>query len=270
MTTTFHDKGVIMSANNPLPKRLEQMIKQPQLPLDDEMFALLRQWFPYAPVLIRGSADRREFDFLKWLLKGRVVEVLLKLEASPLSIDHRIASLLRDYGRKTCPHGPYPAQPMSQQLFGWIGIEMGNPPWHRHPRTAFIELPTVRMLETYARMLGGRLEQREFFPGGVYIVENLTDEQKDAVSAIAREHDLKGHWLFGGGSIVFSANRPTPRPKPPVGVRAEELERMRKETEALLIEMMIAAGADMSEKPLDVEIQQTILDQIAQEERAVK
>lgn len=266
-TQPHEEKGDSMSANNPLPKRLEKMTRQPQLPLGSQMFALLRQWYPYAPWPIRGSSDSRELAFLKWLLKGRVVDVLLTLEASELSVDRRIAGLLRDYGRKTCPHGPYPAQPITMLLFGWIGIEMGNPTWGRHENKVFIELPTVRLLETYTRMLGGRHEQMEFFPGGVCIAENLTDEQMEAIAAISRDHGLHGHCLFGGGSIVYSTDRPQPGPpQPPVGPHGQQLEELRQKSERLLIEAMIATGADFTEHPLDEDIHRAIAEQIACED----
>jgi hypothetical protein len=133
MTTTSNDKGDTMSANNPLPKHLEKLTRQPRLPWGDEVFALLRQWYPYAPASTNlGSVVHKEQHFLRWLIAGRVIRVLQELDRSDQKIDHQIAASIREFGRRDLPMGcPGIGKAQALGLFGWIGVEMGNPTWPR-------------------------------------------------------------------------------------------------------------------------------------------
>jgi len=181
----------------------------PQPPME-EVIGILRKWLPYAPEHCSGSHQVPIFKVLRKLLSGRVVEVLRALDSSTDADDHQIAAALRRYGRRECLSGPAMAKVWARGMYGWIGIEMGNPTWDPGPSVCYIELPTTRMLETLAKMSGGEQGVNEFFPNGYFKLQWLPTEVDEALWALHFAHRL-GSWHMHGCNLISSITRQVDR-----------------------------------------------------------
>lgn len=165
---------------------------------------LLRRWLPYAPERFRGSSlDGPVFKVLGALIGRRVLEILKVLESSQSVIDHNIAGRIRLYGSWKCPQAPGMGKAWAKSIYGWIGIEMGNPSWQPGQDAIYIALPTCNELEELAGRLGAVQGKNEYFKDGYLLLKGIPRMEKDTIFEIERKHNLKG-WLMHGCNIIYS------------------------------------------------------------------
>lgn len=202
----------------PLPEALCALTEGPPPGIGTELFILLREWLAYAPVRKCGSEYRREFRFLRWAAARRLNELLPILEESAEPLDHQVAARIRMLGDWCLPSGPGIAKAMALGMFGWVGVELGNPTWKRQDHTIFVELPTSPRMENYLDMLGAEQLVSQYFRHGCRRIDGATKSVYDNVSALANEEGLRSRWLLGECSkVVLGTMRPAAIAKPAPG-----------------------------------------------------
>ena len=202
-----------------LPDDLMEMIGSSRKPDGEELIRLLQRWFEYAPNDVSGFFNWRDvFDFLKWLIGGRVVQTIKLLEASDMVGSQQITQRLRKYGDAKLGNGPGVAKQMQLNSYGWIGVEIGNPTWRNQKDVLIVELPTVQLLEQYIKLIGGEYGANEYFKYGFYRKENVTSQEFDFAKVIASEYWGFTRCLVNGGLWVYSIEEPSS-----VGMTREEL-----------------------------------------------
>jgi hypothetical protein len=139
------------------------------------------------------------------LIGHRILEILDALDSSQSAIDHKIAEKIRLYGSWKCPNAAGMAKQWAKSLYGWIGIEMGNPTWQTGQDAIYITLPTCRELEEFAVRLGAVQGKNAYFAEGYLLLQGVSQKEKDAIYEIERRHNLKG-WLMHGCNIIDSIN----------------------------------------------------------------
>jgi len=162
----------------------------------------LRKLLPTMPDRLRNSSDDGPiFRRLGTLIENRVVEILKTLESSQADIDHKIAERIRLYGSWKCPQAPGMGKAWAKSLYGWIGIEMGNPSWQPGQDATYVTLPTCSELEEFARRRGAEQGKNEYFSEGYLVLRGLPRQEKDAIAEIERKHCLNG-WLMHGCHVI--------------------------------------------------------------------